>query len=150
MKVSAVMTTNVITIGPDATLTEAARRMRGLDIGPLPVADGDRLVGMLTDRDIAVRATAEGRDPSATRVSDVMTRDVVCCFEDDEVLQAARTMARYLIEPLDQEGASLLRQDSSVRAIAATTSSRRSWSIGFEMWNWKPAESALLRSSTPA
>lgn len=95
MKVSAVMTTNVITIGPDATLTEAARRMRGLDIGPLPVADGDRLVGMLTDRDIAVRATAEGRDPSATRVSDVMTRDVVCCFEDDEVLQAARTMARY-------------------------------------------------------
>lgn len=95
MKVSEVMTADVITISPDATLTEAARRMRRLDVGPLPVADGGRLVGMLTDRDIAVRATAEGRDPSATRVSDVMTRDVVCCFEDDEVLQAAHTMARY-------------------------------------------------------
>jgi CBS domain-containing protein len=95
MKVGQVMTSDVITIGPEATLTEAARRMRGLDIGPLPVADGGRLVGMLTDRDIAVRATAEGRDPQDTRVSDVMTRDVVCCFEDDDVLQAARAMAQY-------------------------------------------------------
>lgn len=95
MKVSQVMTTDVITIEPEATLTEAARRMRGLDVGPLPVASGGRLVGMLTDRDIAVRATAEGRDPQDTRVSDVMTRDVVCCFQDDDVLQAARAMARY-------------------------------------------------------
>jgi CBS domain-containing protein len=95
MKVRQVMTTDVITVEPEATLTEAARRMRGLDVGPLPVADGGRLVGMLTDRDIAVRATAEGRDPRNTRVSDVMTRDVVCCFEDDDVLQAARAMAQY-------------------------------------------------------
>lgn len=95
MKVSQVMTADVITIEPGATLTEAARRMRGLDVGPLPVADEGRLVGMLTDRDIAVRATAEGRDPQDTRVSDVMTRDVVCCFEDDDVLQAARAMAQY-------------------------------------------------------
>ena len=95
MKVGEVMTANVVTIGPEASLTEAARRMRGLDVGPLPVSDGGRLVGMLTDRDIAVRATAEGCDPETTRVSDVMTRDVVCCFEDDEVRQAARTMARY-------------------------------------------------------
>jgi len=95
MKVRQVMTTDVITVEPEATLTEAARRMRGLDVGPLPVADGGRLVGMLTDRDIAVRATAEGRDPRNTPVSDVMTRDVVCCFEDDDVLQAARAMAQY-------------------------------------------------------
>ena len=95
MKVRQVMTTDVITVEPEATLTEAARRMRGLDVGPLPVADRGRLVGMLTDRDIAVRATAEGRDPRNTRVSDVMTRDVVCCFEDDDVLQAARAMAQY-------------------------------------------------------
>lgn len=95
MKVGEVMTRKVVTISPEATLTEAARRMRGLDVGPLPVADGDRLVGMLTDRDIAVRATAEGCDPKGTRVSDVMTRDVVCCFEDDDVRQVARTMAEY-------------------------------------------------------
>jgi CBS domain-containing protein len=95
MKVGEVMTANVVTIGPEATLTEAARRMRVLDVGPLPVSDGGRLVGMLTDRDIAVRATAEGCDPETTRVSDVMTRDVVCCFEHDDVRQAARSMARY-------------------------------------------------------
>src|SRR5437867_2410224 len=95
MKVNEVMTRNVVTIDLQASVTEAARRMRGLDVGPLPVTEEGRLVGMLTDRDIAVRGTAEGRDPRATPVGDVMTRDVVCCFEDDDVLQAARAMAQY-------------------------------------------------------
>jgi CBS domain-containing protein len=95
MRVAEVMTADVVTIGPEASLSEAARRMRGLDVGPLPVSDGGRLVGMLTDRDIAVRATAEGCDPETTRVSDIMTRDVVCCFGEDDVREAARTMARY-------------------------------------------------------
>jgi CBS domain-containing protein len=67
MQLKDIMTRDVEVIHPDATIQEAARQMRGLDLGPLPVCDGDRLVGMLTDRDITVRATAEGRDPKTTR-----------------------------------------------------------------------------------
>jgi CBS domain-containing protein len=87
-----VMTPKVEVIHPDATLREAAQKMKSLDVGPVPVCDGDRLQGMLTDRDITVRATAEGRDPNTTRVREVMTPDVVYCFEDQEVQDAARMM----------------------------------------------------------
>jgi CBS domain-containing protein len=92
MWVREVMTPHVEVIHPDATLREAAQKMKSLDVGPIPVCDGDRLQGMLTDRDITVRATAEGRDPNSTRVRDVMTPDVVYCFEDQDVQDAARLM----------------------------------------------------------
>jgi CBS domain-containing protein len=92
MWVREVMTPRVEVIHPDATLREAAQKMKSLDVGPIPVCDGDRLQGMLTDRDITVRATAEGRDPNSTRVRDVMTPDVVYCFEDQDVQEAARLM----------------------------------------------------------
>jgi CBS domain-containing protein len=100
MTIRDVMTRDVVMIEPEASLTEAARRMRGLDVGPLPVVDGGLLVGMVTDRDIAIRGAAEARDPSATSVAEVMTRDVVCCFEDDDVQQAARTMQRHQLRRL--------------------------------------------------
>jgi len=74
--------------------------MRHLDIGPLPVCDGERLVGMLTDRDITVRAVAAGRDPLSTLVRDVMTPDVVYGFEDQEVEDGARLMEQYQIRRL--------------------------------------------------
>jgi len=86
------MTPDVMCVPPDATLMEAACLMRSLDVGPLPVCEGDRLLGMVTDRDITVRATAEGCDPRATQVSDVMTTKVVCCRESDDVRKAARLM----------------------------------------------------------
>ena len=70
------------------------------DIGPLPVCDGPRLVGMLTDRDITVRAVAAGRDPLTTLVRDVMTPDVVYGFEDEDVQGAAHLMAQYQIRRL--------------------------------------------------
>ena len=73
MRVSDVMTRGVECTRPDATLQEAAAKMKSLDVGPLPVCDDDRLVGMVTDRDITVRATAEGVDPTDVRVRDVMT-----------------------------------------------------------------------------
>lgn len=92
MKVHDVMTPEVIMVGPNASLTEAAQLMKEEDIGPLPVCENDRVFGMLTDRDIAVRAVAEGRDPQSTRVRDVMTPDLVCCFESDDVEEAARLM----------------------------------------------------------
>jgi CBS domain-containing protein len=66
--------------------------MRNLDVGPLPVVDRGKLVGVVTDRDITIRATAEGRDPRLTPVEEVMTRDVVACREDDDVRVAAKLM----------------------------------------------------------
>jgi CBS domain-containing protein len=86
-----VMTRDVQVVDPDASLQEAAQKMSS-DVGPLPVSDGTRLFGVVTDRDIMVRGVAEGRDPNRTRVRDVMTADVHFCFDDDDVLEAARLM----------------------------------------------------------
>ena len=92
MQVQDIMTPNVEVIFPAASLREAAEKMSRLDIGPLPVCDGERLVGMLTDRDITVRATAQGLDPNTTSVREVMTPEVVYCFADQEVEIAAQMM----------------------------------------------------------
>jgi CBS domain-containing protein len=92
MKIKDVMTRAVETVRPDQTLQEAAARMKSLDVGPMPVTEGDRLVGMLTDRDIVVRAVADGRDARTTKVRDAMTSEVVCCKEDDDVKEAAKQM----------------------------------------------------------
>ncbi len=89
MRVSDTMTTEVQLCTPDDTLKDAAEAMMALDVGLLPVTDSDRLVGMITDRDIAIRAVARGRGPEAS-VWEVMTQDVKYCFEDqdpDEVTQ---------------------------------------------------------------
>lgn len=98
MLVKEIMTRRVECVPPDATLQEAARKMRDLDVGPLPVCgDDDRLAGMVTDRDITVRATAEGKDPTRTPVRDAMTPDVVYVFEDQDTKDAADTMAVHQI-----------------------------------------------------
>jgi CBS domain-containing protein len=81
-------------------MQEAARKMKGLDVGPLPVCDGERLLGIITDRDIAVRGVAEGRDPGRTRVRDLMTPYVEYCFEDDDIAEAARLMQEAQIRRL--------------------------------------------------
>jgi CBS domain-containing protein len=95
-----IMTRDPVVLPPDATLKDAARRMRDLDSGVMPVGDNDRLVGMLTDRDITVRATAEGKDPNGTRVREAMSPDVVYCFEDDDVRAAAKKMEEHQIRRL--------------------------------------------------
>jgi CBS domain-containing protein len=100
MQVRDVMTPHVEVIHPGATLREAAQKMKSLDVGPIPVCDGERIQGILTDRDITVRATAEGRDPNTTRVRDVMTEDVFYCFEDQDVQDAAEIMERAQIRRL--------------------------------------------------
>jgi CBS domain-containing protein len=86
------MTTDVVSVPPDTTLMEAARLMKGLDVGPLPVRDDGRLIGVVTDRDITVRATAEGRDPLTTEVREVMTPNVVYCRQDEDVQEVAKLM----------------------------------------------------------
>jgi CBS domain-containing protein len=89
MRVSDAMTGNVRLASPQQTIAEAARIMAEIDAGALPVGDGDRLVGMLTDRDIAIRAVALGKGPQ-TAVQEIMSKEVMYCFADqdlDEVLQ---------------------------------------------------------------
>jgi CBS domain-containing protein len=86
---------------PSATLRDAARRMKDLDVGSLPVCgDNERLVGMITDRDIAIRAVAEGNDPDATAVRDVMTPGIIYCYEDDDVSDAAHKMEEFQVRRL--------------------------------------------------
>jgi CBS domain-containing protein len=86
------MTKGVEVVRPAETLQEAARKMKLLDIGPLPVCDGDKVVGMLTDRDITIRATAEGLDPKHTKVRDIMSKDVITVQDDQDVKEAAELM----------------------------------------------------------
>jgi CBS domain-containing protein len=81
MRIAEIMTRDPEVVRSDGFLKDAALRMQQLDVGMLPISDGDRLVGMLTDRDITVRATAKGRDPTTTQIREVMTPQVVYCFE---------------------------------------------------------------------
>jgi CBS domain-containing protein len=92
MKIKEVMTRGVETVRPDQTLQEAAAKMKSLDVGPMPVTEGDRLVGMITDRDIVIRAVAAGKDTRSAKVREAMSTDVVCCKEDDDVKDAAQKM----------------------------------------------------------
>ena len=87
----------VETAQPSDSLQQAAVKMRDLDVGSLPVCDGQRLVGAITDRDITIRATARGGDPSQTKVEEVMTPEIVYCYETDTVETAARKMQEYQI-----------------------------------------------------
>lgn len=91
------MTPHVEVIQPDVTVQEAAEKMSQLDVGLLPVCDGNQLIGMLTDRDITVRATAKGYNPTMTPVREVMTTEVVYCFEDQDVEIPAQMMERRQI-----------------------------------------------------
>ena len=92
MKVSEVMTTEVETIGAEQTAREAASFMLRADAGSIPVCDGDRVIGMITDRDIAVRGVAEGRGPD-TPVSELMSDGIICAHEDEDVTDVAQRMS---------------------------------------------------------
>jgi CBS domain-containing protein len=87
-----VMTRNVKSISPEDTVRRAAELMKELDVGAVPVVDGAKLVGMLTDRDITIRSTAAGQDPSKTRAGDVMSTDVRTCFATQTVEEVLAEM----------------------------------------------------------
>lgn len=99
MQVSNIMTRNVQYVAPDMSLREAASLMKKIDAGALPVAENDRIVGMLTDRDIAIRGIGDGHGPSA-QVRDAMTHDVKYCFEDEDVGHIAENMADLQVRQL--------------------------------------------------
>ena len=99
MKVSKCMTRDVELVNPTQTIREAAQMMADLDAGALPVQQDDRLVGMITDRDIAVRAVAQGKSPE-TRVRDVMSPEVLYCFDDQEIEDVSRNMGEVKVRRL--------------------------------------------------
>lgn len=99
MKVAEVMTPHVTLVQPDQSIVEAAKTMASDDIGALPVGENDRLIGMITDRDIVVRGIAKGIAADA-KVREVMTEKIGYCFDDDEIEQAAEAMAEKRVRRL--------------------------------------------------
>jgi CBS domain-containing protein len=95
-----VMTSKLCSIDTDKSIAYAAKMMRDEDVGIAPIVEGDRLVGVLTDRDIAVRVVAEGRDPEQVKVTEVASRDVVTLDPQQDLDEAFRLMARHQVRRL--------------------------------------------------
>ena len=100
MLIKDVMTRDVDTIAPDTTLEVAARHMRDRDIGSLPVGENDKLVGMVTDRDIVLNAVATALDPTTTTAREVMSPKLLYCFEDQSVEDVLANMADVQVRRL--------------------------------------------------
>lgn len=109
--ISEIMTRDVRTVSPQENIRRAAQIMDELNVGAIPVCDGDRLIGMVTDRDITVRATAAGESPENTMVRDVMSVSVKTCFEDqpvDEVMEQMRDVQIRRVPVIDHETKNLI------------------------------------------
>ena len=100
MKLSEIMTREVAVIQPDDTLQFAAKKMKDRDIGFLPVCDGTTLMGVLSDRDITIRALADGMDVNVMLSRDLMTTPAIYCFDDQDISEAAKVMAEHQIRRL--------------------------------------------------
>jgi CBS domain-containing protein len=114
MNVQEIMSRDVELIDPNCTICEAARLMRDDNVGALPVGENDRLVGMVTDRDIVMRAIAEDRPAGSTNVRDVMSKRIYYCFEDDNIDEAADIMAKHQVRRL-----AVLNRDKRLVGIVA-------------------------------
>lgn len=115
MLIKDVMTRHVECVSPEDTLQTAARKMRDLDVGPMPVCGADgKLAGMVTDRDITVRATADGKDPKTCKVRDAMTPDVVWVYEDQDTGEAVQQMKEKQIRRV-----LVLNQDKKLSGIVS-------------------------------
>ena len=98
-KLKDLMSRDVKVISPDMTIRDAAKKMRDGDFGMLPVGEDDRMIGTISDRDIAIRAVAEGKD-TGTKVRDVMSEGIAWAFEDDSVEEAAKIMSKRQVRRL--------------------------------------------------
>jgi CBS domain-containing protein len=114
MQIREIMTSDPELIDPNASIREAAKRMKSENIGALPVGENDRLIGMVTDRDIAMRGVAEDRAPETTTVRDVMSEKIFYCFEDDDIEDAARCMAENQVRRLP-----ILNRDKRLTGIVS-------------------------------
>jgi len=99
MKVSDAMSRDVAVASPTESIRNVAKVMAKIDAGVLPVGEGDRLVGMITDRDIAIRAVAEGKAPT-TKVRDIMSEEVLYCYDDQDLDEVAQNMSEMKIRRL--------------------------------------------------
>jgi CBS domain-containing protein len=99
MKIREFMSRDVRTISPDRSIRDAAQVMSAMDLGALPVGEDDRLVGMITDRDIAVRAIAEGRDCDSP-IRDIMSPEVMYCFDDEDAAHVSANMGEIQVRRL--------------------------------------------------
>jgi CBS domain-containing protein len=118
------MTTSPRTVERSATVVEAARAMAEEDVGPLPIVDGDRLFGIVTDRDIAVRVVAEGRDPKSTTAEEIASRELVTVDPEQGIDEAMRLMGRHQVRRLpvcEEDGrlVGILAQADVAREIGA-------------------------------
>jgi CBS domain-containing protein len=107
MRLKEIMAQNVETVGPDATLQEAAQKMKRRDVGVLPVVEGKKPIGVITDRDITLRAVASGADVTKTKVCEVMTREPHFAYEDQTINEACQLMEKNRIRRiivLNREG----------------------------------------------
>jgi CBS domain-containing protein len=112
MKVQELMTKEVTSLLPTNSLKQAARRMRELDIGFLPIVQDGKLLGAITDRDITCYAVAIGRNPDETQVQRCMTRELVTCYEDEDIAEAVQLMEERHIRRLP-----VLRHDNSLAGV---------------------------------
>ena len=138
MQLKEIMTRKVEVVSPDANLNEAAKQMNSLDIGALPVCHHDRLVGIVTDRDIVVRALAEGREPRSTSVAQIMTSPIQYAFEDQPITEAAKIMEDIQIRRLP-----ILNRDMRLVGIVSLGD------IAIETRDSRIAAEALERISEP-
>lgn len=114
MRVSEAMTRDVRIAHPNQNLREVARIMAEYDVGCLPVGERDRLVGMITDRDIAVRAVAKGKSPESTTVREIMSDEVLYCYDDQQISEVAQNMAEVQVHRLP-----VLNRDKQLVGILA-------------------------------
>jgi CBS domain-containing protein len=114
MQLREIMTTDVEVIRPETSVSQAAQKMRSLDVGALPVCEGQRLVGMVTDRNVSIRATAYGHDPNTTPVRHYMSSDLICCFEDQDIKEAEELMRQRRVRRLP-----ILTREKQIAGIVA-------------------------------
>jgi CBS domain-containing protein len=99
-QVREVMTSNPMSCSSQASVDAAAKTMAQEDVGPIPVVDGERLVGILTDRDIVIRVVAEGRDPHSTRVGEIASKDLATVSPDEDLDRALQLLAERQVRRL--------------------------------------------------
>ena len=137
-KLKDLMSRDVKVISPDMSIREAAREMRDGDFGMLPVGENDRMIGTISDRDIAIRAVAEGKD-TGTKVRDVMSEGIAWAFEDDSVEEAAKIMSKRQVRRLP-----VVNRDKRLVGIVALGD------FAVESSEIRPAAEALSEISKPS
>lgn len=132
------MSRDVKVVGPDMTIGEAAQKMRDGDFGMMPVGENDRMIGTISDRDIAIRAVAEGKD-AGTKVRDVMSAGIAWAYEDDSVEQAVAVMSKHQVRRLP-----VVNRDKRLVGIVALGD------FAVEKSEIRPAAEALAEISKPS